>query len=124
MTGKLEQVNVSSLMYTNDIAVFNCTNFDRAYTNWDITIAQHSYSTSFSFPYNSVGNTANKSLGSFLLTAEVTFANSSYIASTITITNASCLNNTNIGCNGETILLVIDSISKSYSNRHNIMHNF
>ena len=51
-------------------------------------------------------------LASTTVTARVTFINSSFVGSLITLSNAIPLNGTSITCNEETATLVVEEIGK------------
>ena len=89
----------------NDTAVFTCTNEVGSYIVWDISSGFRGiYSKSFTHG-NPTGRKFNRNLGSSTIVAELEFANSTFITSTLMIIGVTYFKGNTVSCNLEETVL-------------------
>ena len=90
----------------NDAEIFECTNMDYAFVNWDLRASfEQNYATSFS-RNNPEGTLESASLHHSTIIFNVTYNKGSSISTTLTIMNPRNLNGTKITCRGTTLILI------------------
>ena len=95
----------------NDAEIFECTNMEYAFVNWDLrTRNGQTYPFAFSID-DPEGTSESGSLYHSTIIFNVTYNNRSSISSTLTIINPRSLNGTKISCRGRTLMLIFPLIS-------------
>ena len=82
----------ASTSYCYDSAIFSCVNEDRSYVNWELRNDEEGlfYTGSFT-TFIPISSTTTTTLRLSNITVEITFRNSSFMATTLTITKISLL---------------------------------
>ena len=88
--------------YCYDSAIFSCVNEDRSYVTWKLRNEEEGlfYTGSFTIFSPISSTTATQTLNN--ITVEITFINSSFMATTLTITKISLLVPVTVVCDTET----------------------
>ena len=91
---------MNSTSYCYDSAFFSCVNENTSYVTWRLRkVRRLLYSKAVTI-FTSTSSTSQHSLSN--ITAKITYQTSSFMATTLTITNISLLGSVTVECDGET----------------------
>ena len=79
----------TSTSYCYDCAIFSCVNEDRSYVTWELRNEERVFYTGSFLLFSSTSSTTSHGLSN--ITVEITYRNSSFMATTFTITKTSFL---------------------------------
>ena len=91
---------MNSTSYCYDRAIFSCVNEDRSFLWWRLRNERRLYYSRAFTILSSTSSTSPHRQSN--ITVEITYGNSSFIATTLTITNISLLGPVTVECDGET----------------------